>query len=526
MLVALGGAAGAQDITFNMIRDGLKEPARWLTYSGDYSGARHSPLTEITPGNVADLVPVWTFQTGVLGKFEATPIIIDGVLYVSGPDGHAWAISARNGRTIWHYQRRNMPEALSVCCGRVNRGMAVLRNKLFLVTLDAHLVALDIKTGAVVYDVEIEDHAKGYTGTVAPLALQDKIIVGVAGAEYGVRGFIDAFDAESGKRVWRFWTVPGQGEPGNETWSGESWKDGGGTTWVTGTYDPESNLVFWGTGNPSPDHYGDVRKGDNLYTCSLVALDADTGRLRWHFQFTPHDTHDWDSNHVPVLADLEIGGTTRKTVMVANRNGFFYTLDRTNGAFLQATPYVKQTWAREIGPTGRPIVMPDTEPNEQGTSVCPDWFGGTNFMSPSYSPLTRLFYVMARETCGVFFGWPSEKIEGQLYEGGAVQRPDEGDVRLGAIRAIDPVTGQRRWEFPLVTPAWGGILSTASGLVFSGDFEGNFIALDGATGRHVWRYQLGAPIYAAPTTVMVDGRQLVLMPAGATLTAFALRKPI
>jgi alcohol dehydrogenase (cytochrome c) len=392
------------------------------------------------------------------------------------------------------------------------------------VTLDAHLVALDIKTGAVVYDVVIDDHRKGYTGTLAPLAVKDKIIVGIAGAEYGVRGFIDAFDADTGKRAWRFWTVPGAGEPGNDTWSGDSWKNGGGTTWVTGTFDPELNLVYWGTGNPGPDHYGDVRKGDNLYTCALVALDVDSGRLKWHFQFTPHDTHDWDSTHVPVLADLPIGGATRKAVMVANRNGFFYTLDRTNGAFLQATPYVKQTWAREIGKNGRPIVLPDTTPNEQGTSVCPDWFGGTNFMSPSYSPATKLFYVMARETCGTFFGWPSEKIEGQLYEGGAVERPAD-DTRFGAIRAIDPLTGQRRWEFPIVTPAWAGILSTASGLVFSGDFEGHLIALDAASGQHLWRYQLGAPIYAAPTSVMVDGRQLVLIPAGATLTAFALRSP-
>ena len=295
---------------------------------------------------------------------------------------------------------------------------------------------------------------------------------------------------------------------------------------MTGTYDPDLNLVFWGTGNPSPDHYGDVRRGDNLYTCSIVALDAETGRLSWHFQFTPHDTHDWDSTHVPVLAELPLRGTMRKVVMVANRNGFFYTLDRTTGEFLQATPYVKQTWAREIGQNGRPIVAPDTEPNEGGTSACPDWFGGTNFMSPSFSPSTRLFYVMARETCGIFFGWPSEKIEGQLYEGGATERPAKDDIRFGAIRAIDPVTGLRRWEFPIVTPAWAGILSTASGLVFSGDFEGNFIALDATAGRHLWHYQLGSPIYAAPTTVMVDGRQLVLITSGTTLTAFSLRPPI
>ena len=515
------GLGAAQDITFDQIRDGLKDPARWLTYSGDYHGTRHSPLTQITPANVAEIAPRWTFQTGIPGKFEATPIAVDGVLYVSGPENNAWAISARNGRTIWRYQRRNLPDGLSVCCGRVNRGLAVHRNKLFMVTLDAHLVALDMKSGAVVYDVVIDDHTKGYTGTVAPLVVKDKVIVGIAGAEYGIRGFIDAFDAETGRRAWRFWTVPGPGEPGHDTWSGESWKEGGATTWVTGSYDPDLNLLFWGTGNPSPDHFGDVRKGDNLYSASLVALDAETGRLKWHFQFTPHDTHDYDSTHVPVLADVDVAGRRRKLVMVANRNGFYYTFDRTNGAFLGARPFIRQTWAREIGPSGRPVRMPDIDPNDNGVTVCPDALGGTNFMSPSFSPATGLFYVMARETCGTFWGWDSERIEGQLYEGGAMSFPP-GVVRYGAIRALDAVTGEGRWEFRLVSPAWGGLLSTASGLLFGGDQEGNIIALDAATGKHLWHYTLGAPIYAAPTTIMVDGRQLVLMPSGTTLTAFAL----
>jgi alcohol dehydrogenase (cytochrome c) len=521
IVLSAGGLGAAQEITFDLIREGLNNHARWLTYSGDYHGTRHSPLTQITAANVAEIAPQWTFQTAAPGKFEATPIVVDGVLYVSGPDNNAWAISARNGRTIWRYQRRTLPEGLSLCCGRVNRGLAVYRDKLFMVTLDAHLLALDMKSGAVVYDVAIDDYRKGYTGTVAPLVVKDKVIVGIAGAEYGIRGFIDAFDAETGRRAWRFWTVPGPGEPGHDTWSGESWKEGGATTWVTGSYDPDLNLLFWGTGNPSPDHYGDVRKGDNLYSASLVALDADTGTLKWHFQFTPHDTHDYDSTHVPVLADVDVAGRRRKLVMVANRNGFYYTFDRTNGAFLGATPFIRQTWARGIAPDGRPVRMPDIDPNDSGATVCPDALGGTNFMSPSFSPATGLFYVMARETCGTFFGWASERIEGQLYEGGAMNFPP-GVVRFGAIRALDAATGERRWEFKLVSPAWGGLLSTASGLLFGGDQEGNIIALDAATGKHLWHYALGAPIYAAPTTVMVDGRQLVLMPSGTTLTAFAL----
>ena len=495
--------------------------AQWLTYSGDDRGTRHSALTEITPANVHQLRAVWTFQTGVLGKWESTPLVVGDVVYATGPDNHAWAIDARTGRQIWRYAR-TLPSGIKPCCGRVNRGFAIHGDKLLMATLDAHLVALEMKTGKVVYDVEIDDFRKGYAATAAPLVVKQRVIVGIAGAEFGVRGFLDAYDANTGARAWRFWTVPEPGRPGSETWPQDNaWEHGGGPTWLTGTYDSELNTLYWGTGNPSPLYFGEGRKGDNLYTNSLIAIDADSGTLRWHYQFTPHDTHDWDSNHVPVLGDVPIGGVTRKVVMVANRNGFFYTLDRTNGRLLVATPFVKTTWATEIGPDGRPRLLPDQEPTAAGTMTCPDLFGGTNFMSPSYDPARTLFFVTARETCGVYFSRAVTYVEGQRYDGGGMRREGES---YGAVRAIDPATGARRWEYRLEKASLSGVMSTASGLVFGGDFDGHVFALDAGTGRQLWRYQMGAPLYSAPMTHLVDGAQHVLIGAGTTLTAFALPK--
>jgi alcohol dehydrogenase (cytochrome c) len=521
----IGAAAAAQDITSKDVLDGFANPARWLTYSGDYSGRRHSPLAQITAANAKQLVAQWTFQTGISGhKFEAVPIVVDGVMYVTGPLNNAWAIDAKTGRQIWRYQRSLPTQTeLRVCCGFVNRGFAVLRDRLFMTTLDAHLIALDMKTGKVVWDIEMADHKAGYASTVAPLVVKDKLIVGIAGGEYAIRGFLDAYDPADGKRLWRFYTVPAPGEPGSDTWPKEipTWERGGGPTWLTGTYDPDLNLLYWGTGNPNPDFYGDDRKGDNLYTGSLIAVDADTGALRWHYQFTPHDTHDWDANQIPVLADLTIGGAARKVVMIANRNGFFYVLDRTNGKFIRATPYVKQTWAKEIGADGRPVELPDQVPTPAGTTTCPDLFGGTNFMSPSYDASTGLFYVTARETCMTYTAQappPGYKAGDRTMGGGL--RPVPGSY--GALRAIDPLTGERKWEIRHATPSWAGVLSTAGGVVFSGDNEGHIFAADSRTGAEVWRYLLGAAVYAPPTTFMVDGRQVLVMPAGSTLTAFAL----
>jgi alcohol dehydrogenase (cytochrome c) len=509
-------------VTSQDLLDGLKDPTRWLTNGGEYSGQRHSPLTQVTPENVDQLVAQWTFQTGTLGSFQTTPIVVDGVLYVTGFNNNAWAIDARSGRQIWRY-RRELPDDLRLCCSAVNRGFAVLGDRLFMATLDAHLVALDMRTGSPLFDVELADYRLGYSATVAPLVVKDKVIVGIAGAEYGIRGFIDAFDVQTGKRAWRFYTVPGSEEPGGRSWPvGDAYKRGGGSIWVTGTYDPQLNTVFYGTGNPGPDYYSNAREGDNLYTASLVALDADTGQLRWHYQFTPHDVHDWDSTQVPVLADLTMNGQPRKVVMFANRNGFFYTIDRVTGKVIVAKPFVTTTWAREIGSDGRPVLLPGHRPDEDGEKTCPDLGGGTNFMSPSYDPATRLFFVTARETCATFFAYDQQFKPGVQYTGGATSRPRD-QKNFGALRAIDPVTASMTWEFRYPTTSAAGVLTTASGLVFAGDGDGNVMAFESRTGTNLWHYQLGAAMRStAGTTYMLDGRQYLLVPSGSALTAFAL----
>ena len=519
---ATAAPIASASITNRDLLDGLKEPTRWLTHSGSYDGQRHSPLTQITPDNVDRLTAQWTFQTGQLGSFQTTPIVLDSVLYVTGFNNNAWAIDARSGRVIWRY-RRDLPDDLKLCCGAVNRGFAMLGDRLFMGTLDAHLLALDMKTGRPIFDVELADYKAGYSVTVAPLVVKDRVIVGVAGAEYGIRGFIDAYDANTGKRAWRFYTVAGPGDSGARTWpQGDAYLRGGGSIWVTGTYDPDQNLVFFGTGNPGPDYYSSAREGDNLYTASLVAIDADTGERRWHYQFTPHDVHDWDSTQVPVLGELTIGGQPRKVVMFANRNGFFYTIDRVTGKIIVAKPFVETTWAKEIGPDGRPMLLPGHLPDEDGNKTCPDLGGGTNYMSPSFDPTTKLFYVTARETCAIYYAYDQKFKPGEQYTGGGQQRPRD-QKNFGALRAIDPATGQIKWEFRYTSVSSSGVVTTASGLVFAGDGDGNLIAFDSRTGKSLWHYQLGFSMRStAGTTYMLDGRQYLLVPAGSMLTAFAL----
>jgi alcohol dehydrogenase (cytochrome c) len=513
------GPVTSQEILAGLPADG----SRWLTFGGNYTNQRHSPLTQITPANVSRLMPQWTFQTATLGNFQTTSILRDNVLYVTGPQNVAWALDARTGRQIWRY-RRELPEGLTACCGLVNRGFGVLGDKLYMTTLDAHLLALDMKTGAVVWDVTMEEYKNGYAATIAPLVVKDKVIVGVAGGEYGCRCFIDAYDAQTGKRAWRFHTVPGPGEPGNETWAGDSWKRSGASIWVTGAYDPELNLAYFGTGNPGPDYHSASREGDNLYSDTLVALDVDTGKLAWHYQFTPHDVHDWDSTQVPILADLTIGNQPRKVVMFANRNGFYYTLDRTNGRIIVAKPFVRTTWATEIGNDGRPMLQAGHTPNEKGELTCPDIAGGTNFWPPTYDPAQRLFFVNAREVCATYYAWKPEFTQGDRFTGGAAQRARGPEYpAYGALRAIDPTNGERKWELKYLNPSSAGVLSTAGGVIFTGDSEGNLLAVDSRTGKLVWHYQMGANLHGtAPTTYMVDGRQHVLVPAGTTLTAWAL----
>jgi len=523
-LLAFPGAARlAAQVAPERIERAAGEPQNWLTYSGSYDGRRFSPLQQITSENAATLAAQWVFQSPAPGKFEATPLVVDGVMYVTAQDNHAFALDARTGRTVWHYQRA-LPEKLRLCCGHVNRGFAILGDRLFLATLDAHVVALDSKTGNVLWDVQAGDYSKGYSFTLAPLAVQDKVIVGVSGGEYGVRGFIDAYDAKTGKRAWRFYTIPGPGEPGHDTWEGDSWTRGGATAWLTGSYDPELKLLYWPTGNPSPSNDGSQRHGDDLYSNSMLALDLDTGALKWHFQFTPHDLHDWDSTEIPVLLDMELNGQLRKTLVHANRNGFLYVLDRATGKFLLGKPFVTLTWAKGLNDNGRAIQSPGAEPTAAGVRVCPGAIGATNFMSPSYSPQTGLLYVNTREQCDIFTAEPQSFVPGHAYLG-SMYLPASGEKDRGALKAIDPKTGEVRWQFDHFSAPWAGTLATAGGVVFAGDVEGNLIAFDARSGKVVWHFPTGAALYASPMTYSVDGKQYVAIAAGSALLAFALPEP-
>jgi len=510
----------AGQVPYERILRAESEPGNWLTYSGNYQGSRHSLLKQINTANVSGLKAVWVYQSRDPGKLETSPIVVDGIMYITERPSVVTALDVRTGRPLWSYQRQ-LPRDIRACCGGGNRGLAILGDALFWGTLDSRLVALDSRTGKVRWEVVVADYKLGHAITVAPLAVKDKVIVGIAGGEYGVRGLLDAYDAKSGKRVWRFWTVPAPGEPGSETWSGDSWKTGGATTWVTGSYDPELNLIYWGTGNPGPDYNGDVRLGNNLYANSLVALEADTGKLKWYFQFTPHDEHDWDANHVPVLVDAMIGGRPRKLVAEANRNGFYYVLDRQTGEFLVGAPFAKQTWAEGLDAQGKPILLPDKRPTAEGNVVYPGLHGGTNWFSPSYSPTTRLFYVATREEGTIFYKEKADYKPGEWFTAGGIR----GIPRVeptGSVKALEVETGKLRWEFKLQSPPWAGLLSTAGGLVFGGSSEGYFFALDAESGKPLWRFPTGGPIFANPVSFMVNEKQHVAIAAGQALFAFAL----
>ena len=507
-------------ITPERIRNAETEPQNWLTYSGNYQSHRYSPLAEINTTNVAQLKPIWVYQMRDPGKVEGTPLVVDGIIYLSEKPHVVTALDGRTGRPLWTY-RRTTPSDARGCCGIPNRGLAVLGETLYLTTFDSHLVALDIHTGKPRWDVIVADYKLGYTMTAAPLAIKDKIIVGVGGGEYGIRGFLDAYDAKTGKQLWRFWTVPAAGEAGNETWAGDSWKTGGAPTWVTGSYDPELNLIYWTTGNPAPDWNGDARLGDNLYSDCLLALEADTGKLRWHFQFTPHDVWDWDANQVPVLFDAVVNGKPRKLVAQANRNAFYYLLDRTTGKFLRGEPYIKQTWASGLDAKGRPIKLPNIEPSTAGALVYPGLGGATNWYSPTFSPQTKLFYVLARENHPqYFFKADATYHAGDLFEGGG-GRDLPGVEPYGVVKALDALTGKPRWEFRLFSPAMTGLMATAGGLVFGGSSEGYFYALDARTGKVLWKFMAGYQIVNNPISYSIRGKQYVATIAGQGLFVFA-----
>jgi alcohol dehydrogenase (cytochrome c) len=522
-LLLLAGTRLPAQVTYQRLLSAQQEPQNWLTYSGGYAGWRYSPLSEISAGNAGRLAMQWTFQVGDLGQFETTPLVVDGVLYGTGQNDRAFALDARTGRAIWRYQR-NLPDKLQPCCGMVNRGFAILGTRLFMATLDGHVIALDTRTGNLLWDVAVADTKAAYTFTAAPLVVKNEVMVGVSGGEYGIRGFIDAYDADSGRRKWRFDTVPAPGQPGHETWAGDSWKTGGAPAWITGSFDPGLNLLYWPTGNPSPSDYGGARGGDNLYSNSMLALDPDTGELRWHYQFTPHDLYDYDATQVPVLLDAEWQGHPRKLLVQANRNGFLYVLDRTNGSFLKATAMGNVTWATSIGPNGRPVLNPELTPKPEGNRVCPGALGLTNWYSPSYSPGTGLLYVATSDECDIFTAAPQPYREGHDFLG-SVYVPDPVVRPTGALKALDPMTGQIKWAFQYFSNPNGGALSTAGGVVFAGESDGNFIALDSRTGKDLWHVQLGAAIYSTAITYRLDGTQYVVIPAGSALFAFALDHP-
>jgi alcohol dehydrogenase (cytochrome c) len=535
-LVAAVGLSVRAQVVFDRILHATNEPQNWLTYSGSTMSQRYSPLNEITTANARGLELKWIYQVQSLEKFEATPLVVDGVMYTVSAPNDVIALDAATGRVFWTYSY-TPSTAARLCCGRVNRGLAILGHQLFMGTIDGHLISLDAKSGGLVWNINVGAARPdtGYGFTMAPLVVKDKVLIGSVGGEFGVRGFLAAIDAKSGKEVWRFNTIPGAGEKGNSTWAGDSWKNGGGPLWVTGSYDPDLNLTYWGIGNPGPDWNGDKRAGDNLFTESVVALDADTGALKWHFQFTPHDEFDYDSVQVPVLVDIQLAGRPRKVMMWANRNGFWYVLDRTTGAFLSGKPFVKVNWTSGLDDKGRPQNV--LSPTPEGTVVYPGNQGGTNWYSPSYSPRTGLFYIPSwMDTHSTYIKRPVEYVEGQRFTGAlpvmAIRMVQAGPMinrRLpedgyGAVQAFDPRTGEKKWDFKMTDVTDSGILTTASDLLFSGGREGYFFALDARTGALLWKASVGGPVSAAPMTYAIGGRQHVAIAAGSALFVYALRQ--
>ena len=516
-------------VTYERLLNAESEPGNWLTYSGTYKSNHYSKLEQVSRENVGDLELKWVFQAGTTLKFQATPLVVDGVMYLTEASNDVVALDAKTGRVFWRYEHR-LPERINVCCGRLNRGVAMLGDRLYQGTLDGRLLALDGKTGAVLWDRQLVDNTKGYALAVAPLAVKDKIIMGTAGGEYGIRGFVDAYDAETGERVWRFYTIPGPGEPGHETWENDAWKTGGGSAWVTGSFDPELNLLYWGIGNPSPDWNPDVRPGDNLYTDSVVALDVDTGKLKWHFQFTPHDEWDYDAVQIPVLVDMEFRGRPRKLMLWGNRNAFYYVLDRETGEFLLGKTFARQTWAAGLDENGRPIKIPGMGPSKEGKAVYPAVQGATNWYAPSYSPRTDLFYLAVWvDYWGLFYADEPVYTPGNFFGGGLVKRVypnrmSQGDVGYGAVRALDPRTGELKWEFKMTEISESGLLSTAGDVLFSGSYEGNFVALDAHSGKQLWRTSLGGRMTNSVVTYLADGKQYVSVAAGHSLFTFGLRE--
>lgn len=527
-LAAFAGAADSGPATTKIdvrAEDLLVQPAaaNWISYNGDYSGRRYSSLSQITVATLPQLQAQWVFHAPNTNRLENTPVVVNGMMFVTAAND-AFALDAGTGRVVWHHARATSDGLIDDASQHVTRGVAVWRDRVYMETDNAHLLCLDARSGNEIWDVAYADWNKNYGATSAPLVVKDKILVGTSGGDDGVRGFVAAFDAETGKLAWRFWTIPAPGEFGSQSWPGQAYLRGGGTTWMPGTYDPALNLIYWGTSNPAPDFNGDTRPGDDLYTDCVLALDPDTGKLKWYFQFTPHDLFDYDSVETPMLIDAVYKGEPRKLLVEANRNGYLYLLDRTNGKFLSATAFVeKLNWAKGIDEQGRPV-RSEVRPTPDGSRVCPGYAGATNWYSPSYNESTHLVYVLALEECETYFSQPTQPFkEGKEYYSTGVKRiPGEASKKILVAFSMD--AGALTWKYPQAGRGHssGGTMTTASGLLFFADDAQSLEAVDAQTGKALWHFDTGQDISASPMTYAVGGKQYVAIAAGSDVFSFAL----
>lgn len=513
-----------REITAGRYRE-VTSQRSWTTYHGEVTGNRYSAAAQITAANVGRLAPRWVFTIPNAAQLQVTPVVADGVMYVTAAND-LYALDAGSGRQLWNYRRPRTRGVTGVAARGVNRGVAVGVDRVFMTTDHAHLIALNRASGALLWETEMADWRQNYNGTGAPLLVGDLLISGIAGGDEGARGFVAAYDQATGKEVWRFWAVPARGEPGSETWKGSAIDHPGAATWMTGSYDVELGTLYWAIGNPGPDMIGDERLGDNLYSDSVVALDVKTGRRKWHFQFTPHDVHDYDAQQPIVLVDAPWQGRPRKLLLQANRNGFFYVLDRVTGEYLSGTQYVKNvTWASGLTKDGRPIVVPNMEPIPEGRRVCPSLEGASNWYSASFSPRTGLFYVQTNDKCGIFTRIDQAWEPGKSFMGGTFAAAPEPARRV--LRAIDIQSGKVAWELPQfgAVDSWGGVLATATDVVFFGDDSGAFAAADARSGKRLWSFQTSQVWKASPMTYVFDNRQIVAVASGPNILAFGLPTP-
>ena len=498
-----------------MAEDGSTR-ANWPHYGGAYQFWRYSALEQINRSNVKKLVPVWAFQTGVVdGGLQATPIVVDGVMYLSSSWNRVFAINAETGRELWHYYYQN-PRQIGIIYSPWNRGVAVGEGRVFMGTLDNYVVALDQKTGRELWKVNVEDLRQcGCNITGAPLVVKNKVMVGVTGGDSAHRGYITAFDVVTGRMAWRFYTIPGPGEKGHETWEGESWKYGGGASWMTGSYDRELNLVYWGIGNPAADFYGDSRRGANLYTDSVVALDPETGELKWYFQQIPHDVWDWDSAYESVLLDLPVKGKMRKLLLNTNKGGYTFVVDRTNGEFISAWPVAEAiNWIKGVDEKGELIERYEPQIGKP-TFICPSIGGGRQWNQGAYSPRTGWYYTTGIEWCQEVTAQKEEPKEGLNFFGGVFQlKPPPTGRAYGHLDAYHPVTGQKFWTYSSKYPLLASVLATAGDLIFTGDAEGDFFALDAQSGTKLWSFQTGSGHRGSSISYAVKGRQYIATPSG------------